>query len=117
MQLLYLSETLLLYADPLDHFTTATYVPAGESILLFLLCVHPHLEFVPHLHSPVFRSLSLPYVDSALLLLRLNDATRAVPYIREFPRRFQSEISLRYSPVKRFFLINSPRSIPCISNI
>lgn len=112
MQLFYLSETLVLHADPLDHFTTAAYVPAGESILLFLLWVHPHLEFVPHLHSPVFRSLSLPYVDDALLLLRLNDATRAVPYIREFSRHFRS---LEYSPVKRFFLINSlPRSVPCI---
>lgn len=62
----------------LGHFTAAGYLPAGESIPLFLLCVHPHFEFAPHLHSPVFRSLSLPYVDSALLLLHFNDATRVV---------------------------------------
>lgn len=86
MQSLRLGQTLpVSYHGPLARFTTAAgYLPAGESIPLFLLRVHPHLESVPHLHSPVFRSLSSPYVDDgALLLLHLNDAmrARAAPYI------------------------------------
>lgn len=113
-QLLYFSQknfSTLVRGFPRPLYTTAAGYMYPRASRFFSLCsvyIRTSSSFLTctHLSSAHF---PYPNVDSALLLLHLNDATRAVPYnTRSFHVVFGQKYRAGYSPVKRFSLINSP---------